>query len=242
MRPAQEVSGGGQAASLSRLPLVPQARQGDSERQGPGPGGGVRQGTDQPILVGTKLHPPLVRELTIPRGRLLERLRRGSDRRLTLVACPAGFGKTTLLAAWHEAEAARTPFAWLTLDAGDNDPVVLWTHAIAALRRANPAAGRPAPAQTVVAPVIDVSLPRLVNELDGQGEITLILDDFHRLSSAPARDSVRWFIDHAPPGFQLVLATRTSRPFRSPRCAPMTICSSCGPATCGSPPRRRTHS
>ena len=52
-------------------------------------------------------------------------------------------------------------------------------------------------------------LPRLVNELDGQGEITLILDDFHRLSSAPARASVGWFIDHAPPGFQLVLASRT---------------------------------
>ena len=52
-------------------------------------------------------------------------------------------------------------------------------------------------------------LPRLVNELDGQGEITLILDDFHRLSSVPARASVGWFIDHAPPGFQLVLASRT---------------------------------
>ena len=64
-------------------------------------------------------------------------------------------------------------------------------------------------ADTVVAPVVDVVLPRLVNELDGQSEITLILDDFHRLSGVPARASVRWFIDHAPPGFQLVLASRT---------------------------------
>ena len=169
----------------------------------------MRQGAGQPILVGTKLHPPSVRELTIPRERLLERLRSGSDRRLTLVACPAGFGKTTLLAAWREAEAARKPVAWLTLDEGDNDPVVLWTHAIEALRRASPAVARSAAADTVVAPVVDVVLPRLVNELDGQGEITLILDDFHRLSSVPARASVRWFIDHAPPGFQLVLASRT---------------------------------
>ena len=150
-----------------------------------------------------------MREQTIPRERLLERLRSGSDRKLTLVACPAGFGKTTLLAAWREAEAARKPVAWLTLDEGDNDPVVLWTHAIEALRRARPAVARPAAADTVVAPVVDVVLPRLVNELDGQGEITLILDDFHRLSSVPARASVRWFIDHAPPEFQLVLASRT---------------------------------
>ncbi len=209
MCPAQEASGGGQAPSLSRRQVVPQARPGTSERQGPVAGDGVGQGAGQPILVGTKLHPPSVRELTIPRERLMERLRSGSDRRLTLVACPAGFGKTTLLAAWREAEAARKPVAWLTLDEGDNDPVVLWSHAIEALRRASPAVARSAPAHTVVAPVVDVVLPRLVNELDGQGEITLILDDFHRLSSVPARASVRWFIDHAPPEFQLVLATRT---------------------------------
>jgi LuxR family transcriptional regulator, maltose regulon positive regulatory protein len=44
--------------------------------------------------------------------------------RLSLVACPAGFGKTTLLAAWREVEAVRRPVAWLTVDEGDNDPVV----------------------------------------------------------------------------------------------------------------------
>ena len=209
MCPAQEAAGGGQAPSLSRRQVVPQARQSTAEPQGSVAGDGVRQGAGQPILVGTKLHPPSVRELTIPRERLLERLRSGSDRSLTLVACPAGFGKTTLLAAWREAEAARKPVAWLTLDEGDNDPVVLWTHAIEALRRASPAVARSAAAHTVVAPVVDVVLPRLVNELDGQGEITLILDDFHRLSSVPARASVRWFVDHAPPGFQLVLASRT---------------------------------
>ena len=177
------------------------------ELQDPVVGNGVRRGREQLILVSTKLHPPPVRELTIPRERLLERLRSGSDRRLTLVACPAGFGKTTLLAEWREADAERKPVAWLTLDEGDNDPVVLWTHAIEALCRASPAVARPA--QAVVAPVADVVLPRLVNELDGQGEITLILDDFHRLSSAPARASVGWFVEHAPPGFQLVLASRT---------------------------------
>ena len=208
MCPVQEASGGGQAPSLPRRQVVSQARQGTAERQGSVAGDGVRQDAGQPVLVGTKLYPPPVRELTIPRERLVERLRGGSDRRLTLVACPAGFGKTTLLAAWREAEAARKPVAWLTLDEGDNDPVVLWTHAIEALRRASPAVARSA-ADTVVAPVVDVVLPRLVNELDGQGEITLILDDFHRLSSVPARASVRWFIDHAPPGFQLVLASRT---------------------------------
>ncbi len=50
-------------------------------------------------------------------------------------------------------------------------------------------------------------LPRLVNELNGQGEVVLILDDFHRLSGA-ALDSVAWFIEQAPSGLRLVLSTR----------------------------------
>ena len=74
---------------------------------------------------------------------------------------------------------------------------------------ANPDVAKSASARSVVAPVIDLVLPHLVNELDGQGEITLILDDFHRISSEPARASVRWFIEHAPPGFHLALASRT---------------------------------
>ena len=50
-------------------------------------------------------------------------------------------------------------------------------------------------------------LPRLVNELTDQGEVVLILDDFHRLSGA-ALDSMAWFIEHAPSSLQLVLSTR----------------------------------
>ena len=37
----------------------------------------------------------------------------------------------------------------------------------------------------------------------------LILDDFHRLPSGPARESVGWFVEHAPSTFQLVVSTRS---------------------------------
>ena len=207
MPSAKESFGPASEPVRSLRQVVPEARH--AELQDPAAGNGMRRGAPQAILVDTKLHPPRVREQSIPRERLLERLRTGSGRRLTLIACPAGFGKTTLLAAWHVGEAARKPVAWLTLDEGDNDPVVLWSHAIGALCRASPAVARSASELRVVAPVVDVVLPGLVNELDGQGEIMLILDDFHRVSSVAARASVRWFIEHAPPEFQLVIASRT---------------------------------
>ena len=163
-----------------------------------------------PVLVATKLHPPAVRDQAIPRERLVEALRAGSGLKLSLVACPAGFGKTTLLAAWREAEAARKPVAWVTLDEGDNDPVVLWSYVIEALRSACPAISLPAsPQMAREAAILHTVLPSLVNELDDLGEVTLILDDFHRLSDGAARQSLAWFIEHAPDAFQLVLSTRT---------------------------------
>jgi LuxR family maltose regulon positive regulatory protein len=59
------------------------------------------------------------------------------------------------------------------------------------------------------APLLEVVLPRLVNALVDAGDVVLVLDDFHRLSSAAARDSVAWFVDHLPASVQLVLASRT---------------------------------
>ena len=209
MSTARELRGRARGPNRSRRVVLPETRPDTSELDESAADDGGHEGVEQPTLVGTKLRPPPVREQSIPRERLLERLRSESGRRLTLVACPAGFGKTSLLSAWYEAEAARRPVAWLTLDEGDNDPVVLWSHAIGALRRANSDVAKLASAQSVVAPVIDRVLPRLVNDLDGQGEMTLILDDFHRVSSEPSRASIGWFIERAPLGFHLVLASRT---------------------------------
>ena len=89
----------------------------------------------QPLLV-TKLHPPPWRAQTLARDRLVERLRGGPGTKVTLVAAPAGYGKTTLLGTWRKAEEATRPVAWLSLDEGDNDPVVLWSYVLAALRDA----------------------------------------------------------------------------------------------------------
>src|SRR6185437_10540638 len=64
------------------------------------------------------------------------------------------------------------------------------------------------PEQLGAARTLDVFLPELINALTAIGAAALVLDDFHRLGSGEARDSIAWFIDHAPATFQLVLATR----------------------------------
>jgi heat shock protein HslJ len=51
-------------------------------------------------FIRTKLQRPRLPEDLVPRPRLLERLRRGLDRKLTLISAQAGAGKSTLLAQW----------------------------------------------------------------------------------------------------------------------------------------------
>ena len=49
-------------------------------------------------LIATKLHVPVRRAATVARPRLIARL--SAPARLTLVAAPAGFGKTSILTEW----------------------------------------------------------------------------------------------------------------------------------------------
>ncbi len=164
---------------------------------------------DAPRLLLTKLHSPGVPAQVVVRDRLFERLDEGRGRRLSLVACPAGFGKSTLLGAWQQSRAAERPVAWLTVDEGDDDAVVLWSHLIEALARVCPGV-RDADLMPLVpaAPLLEVVLPRLVNALVDASDVVLIVDDFHRLSGRSAQESVAWFVDHLPPAVQLVLSSR----------------------------------
>ncbi|MGB5844060.1 MAG: hypothetical protein WBG94_06430, partial [Anaerolineales bacterium] len=70
-------------------------------------------------LLSTKLFIPEPRQRYIIRRSLLEQLDGGLSRKLTLVAAPPGYGKSTLLSIWIKER--DFPTAWLSLDAEDND-------------------------------------------------------------------------------------------------------------------------
>jgi LuxR family maltose regulon positive regulatory protein len=93
-------------------------------------------------IIATKLYVPKQRRPLVARPRLLERLRRGGESRLTLVSAPAGFGKTTLLAEWFgETPGEDRSVAWLSLDPADNEPASFWTYVMTALHTAVPGVG-----------------------------------------------------------------------------------------------------
>lgn len=152
---------------------------------------------------GRTAHP---RRAALPSGRLVFALRWPGPQ-------PRGvteFGKTTLLALWADVQADASPVGWVSLDERDNDPVTLWSHILAAIQLVCPElSALPRPDIVGVPGISAVLLPRLVNELAGQVDISLVLDDFHVLSPGVARESLAWLIEHAPPTLHIVVASRT---------------------------------
>ena len=72
------------------------------------------------MILLTKLFTPQLSNTFITRPRLLAKLSNSFDkRRLTLVAAPAGFGKTTLVAGWLKSLESITA-SWYSLDSSDN--------------------------------------------------------------------------------------------------------------------------
>jgi LuxR family transcriptional regulator, maltose regulon positive regulatory protein len=167
------------------------------------------------VLLATKLHVPGLGPDLVPRPRLMERLDEGLGRGLVLVCAPAGYGKTVLLAGW--AQRARPAAAWLSLDAGDNDPARFWRHALAALDRAwpgvadrvGPLLGPPAPAS------FEPLVTALINDLAARpdkGEMLLVLDDYHVIGAQEVHESVDFLLEHRPPKLHLVMASRSDPP------------------------------
>jgi LuxR family transcriptional regulator, maltose regulon positive regulatory protein len=164
------------------------------------------------VLLATKLHLPSTRPGFVPRARLLQRLTDGLAGELTLVCAPAGFGKTALLADW--ARGSPRPVAWLSLDAGDNDPARFWRYVAAALNQVRAGIGEQL--STLLDPPpqsFEAMVTALVNQFAaGSESIVLVLDDYHVIEAAPVHDSIGFLLGHQPPELRLILASRSDPP------------------------------
>ena len=127
---------------------------------------------------------------------------------MVAVMAPAGYGKTTLLALWAEAD--ERPFAWVSLDEHDNDPITLLTHLAVAVDRISPlppdtfaalrSGGTSVPATVV--PRLGSALARVPHPL------VLVVDDVHHLRDGAALDALVTLVGHVGVATQIALAGR----------------------------------
>jgi LuxR family transcriptional regulator, maltose regulon positive regulatory protein len=163
-------------------------------------------------LLATKLYSPQPPVQLVPRPHLVERLQQAMERPLTLIAAPAGFGKTTLLSSWLEH--ASFPVAWLSLEQDDDDLMRFWSYVFAALSRVHQ--GSEASAMALLResapqelPPIETVLTVWINGLVALShEVVLILDDYHVITEPSIHRSVTYLVDHLPNRLHLVISTR----------------------------------
>ena len=162
-----------------------------------------------------KLAAPQIRPGTVAKADVIARLCSSPSPFATVVA-PAGYGKTTLLARWAEAD--PRPFAWVALDGGDDDAVVFLRYIAAAIHRVEPVSsevfdallGPGGSTWTKRVPPVGSALAALERPL------VLVLDDLHAVANPACLDVLAALFEYVPAGSQIAIASRTSRRCRLP--------------------------
>jgi LuxR family maltose regulon positive regulatory protein len=155
---------------------------------------------------------PRPSRVRVGRAALLQRLDSAVERRLTIVSAPAGFGKTTLLAEWHETLRERGHLtAWLSLDDDDDDPQLFGAYLLAALNREEQGVGRRAAellSQDPLTPMKTVQAVLINDIADCNRQVFLFLDDFERVTSRPSVALLSRMLRYAPTNFHVLMGTR----------------------------------
>ncbi|WGV62520.1 LuxR C-terminal-related transcriptional regulator [Brevibacillus brevis] len=160
-------------------------------------------------IVTTKLYMPPPRLKTVTRHRLIEQLNEGLNRKLTVISAPAGSGKTTLVSEWLAS--GDRPFAWISMDEGDNDPARFFTYLFTALQNIGPNIGsgiypllhspQPIPNELIISTLLHeiIAIPN---------PFVLVFDDYHVLKTGPPDDAISFLLERMPPQMHLVIVTR----------------------------------
>ncbi|MCX6045938.1 MAG: LuxR C-terminal-related transcriptional regulator [Chloroflexi bacterium] len=180
-------------------------------------------------LLQTKLYAPRRprQAKIVHRPRLAKKLATGLVGKVTLIAAPAGFGKSTLLTEWMatfspQVHASGEWVAWLALDPDDNDPVRFLTYLMTVLQKFATTVGETAlallSAPQLLAPKTILTL--LVNDLTllanenspPSHPYVLVLEDYHVITAQPIHEALTFLIDHLPAHVHVIITTRADPP------------------------------
>jgi len=191
-------------------------------------------------LLRTKLHFPHIRPHLVSRSRLVNVLNQGLlgqsgfVRKATLMAAPAGYGKTTLITDWisrfsdteeldslasnqrdEQVISSRVTAQWYSLDENDNEISVFLSYLIIALRSIDEAIGRATMSllEMPSRPPVHTLMTPLINDLAALSTaFIIVLDDYHHIRSSKVHQAVDFLLEHQPTQLHLVIATREDPP------------------------------
>ena len=166
------------------------------------------------MLIRTKLNIPPIRTRLLARDRLVQWLQDGTERRLSLISAPAGFGKTSLVCQWIEQHKLRA--AWYSLDENDNDPSLFFRYLLTALQsqdKSLKAAFKPLLHGQKMPQGRDV-MAQVIHHLEKvSAKVFVVLDDYHTIQSKAIHEAMHDLLQNIPPQMHILITTRHDVPF-----------------------------
>ncbi len=163
-------------------------------------------------VVEAKLYPgigtgqPLTRPGLDPPSALVE-----GSASVAVICAPAGYGKSMVMAHWHDAlRASGVACAWLSLEPDDNDTARFLRYLVAAFQNIHGDLGRDVLAQLTgsrdsIKPLLE-SLAADLGRVPGRA--VLFIDDIHFAKQDEILEVLHWLINYSPRQFQYVLGSR----------------------------------
>jgi LuxR family maltose regulon positive regulatory protein len=162
-------------------------------------------------LIRAKTSIPAAGTQIVARPRLAGKFLEGLQRPLSLIAAPAGFGKTTLVADALRHHRGNFEVAWLSLERKDRHLIGFVYQLAATLQAIAPGIGRELGflIDRLQIPAADALVSALIDEIAGiEKRIVLVLDDFHAAASPETLAALNYLVEHIPEQLRLVLVSR----------------------------------
>jgi len=164
-------------------------------------------------LLAVKYAIPAGRTAVVARTRLESRL--DTAAKLTVVAAPAGCGKTSLVSRWAAGAAVDAPVAWVSLDESDDEPVRFFSYVLTALSQVSDQISSAA-AEALLSSSdgpMSQALPLLLNELAvASARHVLVLDDYHVITHPDIHGSMEFLLSYLPLALRIVVSSRSDPP------------------------------
>jgi LuxR family transcriptional regulator, maltose regulon positive regulatory protein len=149
---------------------------------------------------------PRLRPGLVPRKHAVSRCLQ-ADSSMILILAPAGYGKTTALSQWDDAD--PRPFQWISLDWRHNDPALFLASVAAALNEVEPLEEFVIAPLTTTNPNLELATSRICDALAERSQpLVLVLDDLHLIENPLTLRPLPPIVEAMPGGVTVALATR----------------------------------
>jgi LuxR family maltose regulon positive regulatory protein len=161
-------------------------------------------------LLKAKLRAPTINKHIVSRERLLQKLQRGAETKLTLIVAPAGYGKTTAVLDWLSN--CGIPSAWLSVDAYDNNPALFWRYFCAALDEVAQGISKSVEYVFTTPELLEANthINILIDRMaELKSDVLLVVDDLHLISDPSILEGLSYLISYLPEKMHLMMISRT---------------------------------